>query len=71
MSDDIVKFAKPRCSPELSFWAKFAELKIDKFKLEEKVNIHLWASYSLGPEERGGRPLFLDYTSFNEQVFFF
>lgn len=66
MSDNVVKFAKLRCTPESSFWAKFAELKIDKFKLEDKIKIPLWGSYSLGPEEKGGRPLFLDYTSFNE-----
>ncbi|XP_014206834.1 ubiquitin-like modifier-activating enzyme ATG7 [Copidosoma floridanum] len=68
MPDAIVKFAKIRCSPESSFWAKFAELKIDKFKLDEKINIHLWGSYNLGPEERGGKPLFLDYTSFNDDL---
>ena len=66
MTDDTVKFAKLRCAPEPSFWAKFAELKIDKFKLDEKIQIPLWASYSLGSEECGGRPLFLDCTSFNE-----
>lgn len=65
MSEDIVKFAKLRCAPESSFWAKFAELKIDKFKLEDKVKIPLWGSYSLGSIEQQGKPLFLDYTSFN------
>ncbi|OXU18166.1 hypothetical protein TSAR_010328 [Trichomalopsis sarcophagae] len=68
MSDNVVKFAKLRCTPESSFWAKFAELKIDKFKLEDKIKIPLWGSYSLGLEEKGGRPLFLDYTSFNEDL---
>jgi hypothetical protein len=65
MSDNVVKFAKIRCSPDPSFWAKFAELKVDKYKLEDKIQIPLWGSYSLDPEERTQRTLWLDYTSFN------
>ena len=64
MADNVVKFAKLRSATESSFWAKFSELKIDKFKLEDKINIPLWGSYSL--DEHRSNPLFLDYTSFNE-----
>ncbi|KAL7291174.1 hypothetical protein TKK_0015090 [Trichogramma kaykai] len=65
--DQTVKFAKLRCAPEPSFWAKFAELKIDKFKLDENIKIPLWGSYNL--EETGhDQPLFLDYTSFNDDL---
>ena len=66
MSDNVVKFAKLQSHPEENFWAKFAELKIDKFKLEDKTKIPLWASYSLRSAELGPRRLCLDYTSFNE-----
>lgn len=63
MADNLVKFSKLRSATEASFWAKFSELKIDKFKLDDKINIPLWGSYSL--DDRSN-PLFLDYTSFNK-----
>lgn len=66
MSDNIVKFAKLKCAPDSSFWSKFEELKIDKYKLKDEIHIPLWGSYSLQPEEQDGKLLFLDYTSFNE-----
>lgn len=67
MSDDnIVRFSKLKCAPDASFWTKFSELKIDKFKLKDEIKIPLWGSYSLRPEEQGGKLLFLDYSSFNE-----
>ncbi|XP_058808922.1 ubiquitin-like modifier-activating enzyme ATG7 isoform X2 [Phymastichus coffea] len=69
MSENIVKFAKVKCAPESSFWAKFAELKIDKYKLEDKVKIPLWASYNFESlNEQQASILFLDYTSFNNDL---
>ena len=64
MANNVVKFAKLNSFIESSFWAKFSELKIDKFKLEDKINIPLWASYSL--DVHRSNSLCLDYTSFNE-----
>ncbi|XP_033223571.1 ubiquitin-like modifier-activating enzyme ATG7 [Belonocnema kinseyi] len=66
MADNVVKFSKLRSATESSFWAKFSELKIDKFKLEDKIDIPLWGSYSL--DDHQSNPLFLDYTSFNENL---
>lgn len=66
MSDNIVRFAKLRISPEPSFWAKFSELKIDKYKLDEKTKIPLWGNFSLETNDARGIPLHLDFTSFNE-----
>ena len=66
MSDNIVRFAKLRTSSEPSFWSKFTELKIDKYKLDDKVKISLWGSFSLEGSDSRGNPLFLDFTSFNE-----
>ena len=65
-AEEMVKFAKLRCSPDASFWAKLSELKIDKFRLEDKVKIPLLGSYSLDKDDPGGQILFLDYSSFNE-----
>lgn len=64
MADNLVKFSKLRSATETSFWAKFSELKIDKFKLDDKINIPLWGSYNL--DDSRSTPLFLDYTSFNK-----
>lgn len=62
-----VKFTKLRTTTDCTFWAKFAELKIDKFKLDEKTVINLWGSYSLQSlNEDNTNPLVLDFTSFNE-----
>lgn len=67
MSSEIVKFTKLKTVTDPTFWAKFAELKIDKLKLDEKSEIHLWGSFSLKPMNEGRiNPLILDCTSFNE-----
>lgn len=66
MTEEVIKFSKPRCIMEPNFWAKFAELKIDKYKLDDKVQIPLWASYTLNNHENKSNCLFLDCTSFNE-----
>lgn len=64
---ETVKFVKPRVSIDPNFWAKFAELKIDKYKLDDKVQISLHASYSINSYDNGNiTPLLLDCTSFNE-----
>lgn len=63
----FVKFTKLRSTTDHTFWAKFAELKIDKFKLDEKTVIDLWGTYSLQSlSEENTNPLVLDFTSFNE-----
>lgn len=63
----FVKFTKLRSATDHTFWAKFAELKIDKFKLDEKAVINLWGSYSLQSLNEGStNPMVLDFTSFNE-----
>ena len=65
----FVKFTKLRSATDHTFWAKFAELKIDKFKLDEKAVINLWGSYSLQSLNEGGtNPMVLDFTSFNEDI---
>ncbi|KAK2580514.1 hypothetical protein KPH14_006249 [Odynerus spinipes] len=52
-----------------TFWAKFAELKIDKLRLDDKSKIKLWGRYSLNfPDSEKTNPLVLDYMSFNENV---
>lgn len=69
MTFEIVKFTKLKTAMDSSFWAKFAELKIDKLKLDEKSKIHLWGSFSLqSMNKRRTNPLTLDCTSFNEYV---
>ncbi|KAL6259572.1 hypothetical protein P5V15_009490 [Pogonomyrmex californicus] len=66
---ELIKFTKLRTATDSTFWAKFAELKIDKLKLDEKSKIHLWGSYSLQPmNEERINPLLLDCTSFNENL---
>ncbi|XP_053985692.1 uncharacterized protein LOC128880052 isoform X2 [Hylaeus volcanicus] len=65
----LVKFTKLRSTTDHTFWAKFAELKIDKFKLDEKAVINVWGSYSLqSSNEDNTNPLVLDFTSFNEDI---
>ncbi|XP_076638987.1 autophagy-related 7 isoform X1 [Colletes latitarsis] len=65
----LVKFTKLRSTTDHTFWAKFAEMKIDKLKLDEKVVINLWGSYSLqSPNEDNINPLVMDFTSFNENI---
>ncbi|XP_006564569.1 ubiquitin-like modifier-activating enzyme atg7 isoform X2 [Apis mellifera] len=65
---EFVKFTKLRSTTDCTFWAKFVELKIDKFKLDEK-SINLWGSYSLQSlNEDNFNPLVLDFTSFNEDL---
>ena len=62
----FVKFSKLRSTTDSTFWAKFVELKIDKFKLDEK-SISIWGSYGLQSlNEDNSNPLTLDFTSFNE-----
>ncbi|XP_020290226.1 ubiquitin-like modifier-activating enzyme atg7 [Pseudomyrmex gracilis] len=69
MSSEIIKFTKLKTVTDPTFWAKFAELKIDKLKLDEKSEIHLWGSFSLKPMNEGRiNPLTLDCTSFNEDL---
>lgn len=64
----FVKFSKLRSATDSTFWAKFVELKIDKFKLDEK-SISIWGSYGLQSlNEDNSNPLTLDFTSFNEDV---
>lgn len=66
-----VKFMKLKTAPDPTFWAKFAELKIDKLKLDEKYKIPLWGSFSLQSMDEGKtNPLILDCTSFNEYVLY-
>lgn len=63
----MVKFTKLRTIIDPNFWAKFAELKLDKYKLEEKTEISIWGSYSIDKNnENRTTPLLLDCTSFNE-----
>lgn len=65
----FVKFTKLRSSTDSTFWAKFVELKIDKFKLDEK-SVNLWGNYNLQSlNEDNTNPLVLDFTSFNEYVY--
>lgn len=67
MPSEVVKFTKLKTVTDPSFWAKFAELKLEKFKLDEKFKIHLWGSFSLQPMgEPRTKLLMLDYASFNE-----
>ena len=67
MPRDMVKFTKLKSAMDSSFWAKFAELKINKFKLDDKIRIPLWGSYNLSPSNDGRtNPLILDCSSFNE-----
>ncbi|XP_063987720.1 uncharacterized protein LOC135167923 [Diachasmimorpha longicaudata] len=68
MAQEMVKFTKLRTAIDPNFWAKFAELKLDKYKLEEKTEISVWASYSLDRSTKTRSPLLLDCTSFNENV---
>ncbi|KAK9296789.1 hypothetical protein QLX08_009310 [Tetragonisca angustula] len=64
----FVKFSKLRSTTDSTFWAKFVELKIDKFKLDEK-SISIWGSYGLQSlNEDNSNPLTLDFTSFNEDL---
>jgi len=64
---EVIRFRKLKTATDPTFWAKFAELKIDKLKLDEKSKIHLWGSFSLQPMDKGRtNPLTLDCTSFNE-----
>lgn len=64
---ELLKFRKVRSAMDPTFWAKFAELKIDKFKLDEKSTINLWGSYAFQTtKEDTSNPLILDYLSFNE-----
>lgn len=64
---EVVKFTKLKTVTDPTFWAKFAELKIDKLKLDEKSKIDLWGSFSLLSMNEGRtNPLVLDCTSFNE-----
>ncbi|XP_070522015.1 uncharacterized protein Atg7 isoform X2 [Cardiocondyla obscurior] len=66
---EAVKFTKLKTTTDPTFWAKFAELKIDKLKLDEESKIHLWGSFSLQPRDEGRtNPLMLDCTSFNEHL---
>lgn len=67
---EIVKFTKLKTATSPTFWAKFAELKIDKFRLDEKAKIPLWGHFSLEPMDEGRtNSLILDCTSFNQYVF--
>ncbi|XP_066586066.1 uncharacterized protein Atg7 [Prorops nasuta] len=69
MMEECLKFTKVTTVTDPTFWAKFAELKIDKLKLDEKTDIHLWGSYLTKPFNEGrANPLFLDCTSFNENI---
>ncbi|KAK0176031.1 hypothetical protein PV328_000210 [Microctonus aethiopoides] len=69
MSGEMVKFMKLRTAIDPSFWAKFAELKLDKYKLEEKTEISVWSSYSLDKiYDKRTSPMVLDCTSFNENI---
>lgn len=64
---EIIRFTKLKTATDPTFWAKFAELKIDKLKLDEKAKIHVWGSIALQPMDEGRtNPLILDCTSFNE-----
>ncbi|TGZ57334.1 Ubiquitin-like modifier-activating enzyme atg7 [Temnothorax longispinosus] len=66
---EAIRFTKLKTTTDPTFWAKFAELKIDKLKLDEKSKIHLWGSFSLRPRDEGRtNPLTLDCTSFNENL---
>ncbi|XP_071580696.1 uncharacterized protein Atg7 isoform X1 [Temnothorax nylanderi] len=66
---EAIRFTKLKTTTDPTFWAKFAELKIDKLKLDEKSKIHLWGSFSLQPRDEGRtNPLTLDCTSFNENL---
>ncbi|CAG5103199.1 Similar to ATG7: Ubiquitin-like modifier-activating enzyme ATG7 (Gallus gallus) [Cotesia congregata] len=69
MSLNMVKFTKLRTAIDPSFWAKLAELKLDKYKLEDKTEISIWSGYSLDKAyENRTSPMILDCTSFNENV---
>ncbi|XP_012257942.2 ubiquitin-like modifier-activating enzyme atg7 [Athalia rosae] len=64
---DLVRFTKLRSAMDPGFWAKLAELKLDKFKLDDEIKIPLWASYNLdNHSDEKGHPLMFDCTSFNE-----
>ncbi|XP_012150502.2 autophagy-related 7 [Megachile rotundata] len=66
---NFVKFTPLRSTTDCTFWAKFAELKIDKFKLDEKSVINLWGMYNLESlQEENNNPLVMDCTSFNEDT---
>ncbi|KAG5339541.1 ATG7 enzyme, partial [Acromyrmex charruanus] len=66
---EIIRFTKLKTATDPTFWAKFAELKIDKLKLDEKAKIHVWGSFALQPMDEGRtNPLILDCTSFNENL---
>ncbi|KYM82863.1 Ubiquitin-like modifier-activating enzyme atg7 [Atta colombica] len=63
---EIIRFTKLKTATDPTFWAKFAELKIDKLKLDEKTKIHVWGSFALQPMDEGRtNPLILDCMSFN------
>lgn len=67
MDEKLLKFTKLRSAMDPGFWAKLSELKLDSLKLNDKIKIPLWASYSLDPCNDGkSRTLTLDATSFNE-----
>lgn len=68
MTSEVVKFTKLQTIMSSNFWAKFAELKVDKLKLDDKSKIHLWGIYSLDEylDEGTTNPLTLNCTSFNE-----
>ncbi|XP_043285450.1 ubiquitin-like modifier-activating enzyme ATG7 isoform X2 [Venturia canescens] len=69
MTSEMVKFTKLRTAVDPSFWAKLAELKLDKYKLEDKVRIYLWGSYNVSnTQEPRTNPMVLDCTSFNESI---
>ncbi|XP_034946075.1 ubiquitin-like modifier-activating enzyme atg7 [Chelonus insularis] len=69
MASEMVKFTRLRTAIEPSFWAKLSELKLDKYKLEDKTKISIWGSYSLDKiYEKRTSPLILDCTSFNENI---
>lgn len=63
----FVKFTKLRTSTDHTFWAKFAEMKIDKFKLDETAVINVWGNYNLQMlNEANVNPMVLDFAAFNE-----
>lgn len=69
MEEKLVKFTKLRSVMDPGFWAKLSELKLDSFKLDDKIKIPLWGSYNLDYYNDGkGRALTLDCTSFNESL---
>ncbi|XP_057318718.1 uncharacterized protein LOC130663487 isoform X1 [Microplitis mediator] len=69
MASEMVKFTKLRSAIDPSFWAKLSELKLDKYKLEDKTEISIWSGYSFDKiYENKISPMILDCTSFNENV---